>query len=104
MLCSRIFNGVLIQSVPYGRHWLTTWWVALSAADHYVGGEEGEMCIGYTRVSDSTPIDTQCQYLAVDSVGGRTKVEVRGVQKPGAAVGSGSPNALLGADTPRESM
>jgi len=32
MLCDRIFNGVLIQAVPFGRHWLTVtlcvWWVA----------------------------------------------------------------------------
>jgi len=59
---------------------------------------------GFTRLENLTPTDNQCQYSAVDSVGGRTKVEVREVQKPRAAVGSGSSNALLGADTPRGSM
>jgi len=33
MLCDRIFNGVLIQSVPYGRHWLTGMVSGLRAED-----------------------------------------------------------------------
>jgi len=59
---------------------------------------------GYTRVENLAPTDNQCQCSAVDSVGGRTMVEVRGVQKPRAVVDSGSPNALLDADTPWGSL
>lgn len=50
------------------------------------------------------PNGTQCRCLTGALVGGRTKVEVRGVQKPRATVGGGSPNALLDANTLRGSL
>jgi len=40
MLCDRIFNGVLIQSVPYGRHWLTGMVSGLRAEDQKACEEE----------------------------------------------------------------
>jgi len=50
------------------------------------------------------PLTTRNVVIRPAMVGGCTIMEVRGVQKPGATVGGGSPNALLGADTLRGSL
>jgi len=42
MLCSQIFNGVLIQSVPYGRHWPSGMLGGLRAEDLKACEEEVE--------------------------------------------------------------
>lgn len=65
--------------------------------------EEGvEWIVDDAWLGNLVPNGTQCRYPTL--VGGRTMVEVRGVQKPRATVGGGSPNALLGADTLRGSL
>jgi len=55
MLCDQIFNGILIQAVPHGRHWLTVRlclrWVAKWRRVN-LQGEEVLRIVDDTRVGD----------------------------------------------------